>query len=73
MLNKWKRSFEGQWLSLCEELASEREYLASAWEEWETNLGTVVAKFDAGLVSLAVMPHQQQGLPRGLENGEVIK
>jgi hypothetical protein len=39
----------------------------------ELNLGTAAAKVNAGLVSLAIMQHQQQGLALGLGNGEVVK
>ena len=67
MLNEWKKSVEGQWSSVLEEWATEREGLASAREEWEsevknadTNLGTAAAKFDAGLASLAVVQRQQR-------------
>lgn len=57
---------EEQWLSKLEELASGRERLAFASEEWknkvkdvETNLGTTAAKFESGLAGLAVLPRQQ--------------
>jgi hypothetical protein len=63
-----------------EEWALERERLASAWEEQETkvkavktSLGTAASKFDAGLASLAILQHQQQGLALGMGNGEIVK
>ena len=79
-----EKTVEGQWPSIHEEWASERERLTSAQEEWEskvkaiwTNLGTIAAKFDAGLAGLAVLQqHQQQqqaSQPLGLGNGEVVK
>jgi hypothetical protein len=73
MLNEWKKSVEGQWSSVREEWASERERLASAREEWEakakvveSSLGSATTKVDAGLVSLALLQHQN-----GLGNGNV--
>ena len=63
-----------------EEWALECECLASTQEEWETkvkavetSLGTAASKFDAGLVSLAVLQRQQQGLALGMGNGEIVK
>ena len=64
MLNEWKQTVDGQWLSVCEEWTSERERLASMQEELETkvkavetSLATTASKFDAGLASLAVLQH----------------
>lgn len=60
MLAEWKRAVEGQWSSVRKECATERERLASAREEWDSNvisvksnLGNYAAKFDAGLATLA--------------------
>ena len=41
----------------------------------ETNLGTTAAKFESGLVSLAVLQRQQQQtqLLGGLRNGDIMK
>jgi len=67
ILSIWKKSVEGQWSTVREERASERERLAFAREEWEnkansveTNLGSTAAKFESGLASLAVLECQQQ-------------
>ena len=80
MLNEWKQTVKGQWLSVREEWASECEHLASAREEQETkvkavetSLSTAASKFDAGLASLAVLQRQQQGLALGMGNGEIVK
>jgi hypothetical protein len=82
VLADWKKSVKGQWSSMHEEWALERERLTSAREEWEskvkavkTNLGTTAAEFDAGLASLAVLQQRQQqqqqaSQPLGLGNGE---
>jgi hypothetical protein len=65
MLTKWKKSVEGQWSSVHKEWATGCQRLASAREEWqskvenfESNLGTAAAKFDAGLASLTVLQLQ---------------
>ena len=72
MLNEWKKTVEGQWTSVREEWASERERLASAREEWEakaktveSTLGSVTAKVDASIASLAFAKHQH-----GMGNGD---
>jgi hypothetical protein len=38
MLNKWKKSFAGQWSSVREEWTTERKRFASAREEWESKV-----------------------------------
>jgi hypothetical protein len=60
-------------------MASERERLASAREEWESkvravesNLGAAAAKFDAGLASLVVL-QQVFASGSGSGNGEAVK
>ena len=60
MLTDWKKSVEGQWSSV-------QERLSSALEEWEAKAGavevmlwTMAAKFNAGLVNLAVLQRQWQ-------------
>jgi hypothetical protein len=73
LLTDKKISVEGQWSSVREECALERERLASAREEWEskvraveTNIGTTAAKFNPGLGSLAVVQRQQISQPLGI-------
>lgn len=73
-LPKWKKSVEGQWISVWEDWALERERLASAREEWvskvdsvASNLGSALARIDAGLALLASMQSQQR-----MANGDVI-
>jgi hypothetical protein len=41
ILSDWKKSVEGQWPSVGEEWASERERLAFTREEWESKVKTV--------------------------------
>jgi hypothetical protein len=76
MSTEWKTSVEGQWFSVLEEWTVEREEWESEVKSVENNLGTVTAKFSAGLASLEVLQHQQRhqrGPGVGIGNGGVVK
>ncbi|KZP07377.1 hypothetical protein FIBSPDRAFT_939543 [Athelia psychrophila] len=57
---KWEKTDGGQWSSVSEEWATERERLSSTREEWKlkakaikSNLGNTTTQFDAGLATMA--------------------
>jgi len=67
----WKKSVEGQWSSVQEEWASEREQLVSAWEEWENTRCKVRVGISGSYC--AAPPQQTQLLLGGLGNGDIVK
>jgi hypothetical protein len=63
MLSDWKMSVGGQWSSVREEWAADRERLASARDEWEGRVRAVESigeRFDVGLAGFASLQQQQQ-------------
>ena len=75
MLSDSKNSVKGQWASVREERAAERERLVSAGEEWEGRVRAVESmgeRFDVGLAGLAVLWKQQERILAGM-NGVAVK
>jgi len=77
MLNDWKQSIEVQWPFVRREWATERECLASAWEDLGTKVRavemdprTTAAKFGAGLARTTFLQRQPAAVGFGKWRGD---